>query len=67
MAHKLGAFYHIPHGIANALMIDIVLRFNASPTPIKMGTFPQYSYPHTLEKYAEIAEYLELGRRFKWR
>ena len=61
MAHKLGAFYHIPHGIANALMIDIVLRFNASKTPTKMGTFPQYSYPHTLERYAEVADYLGLG------
>ncbi len=61
MAHKLGAFYHIPHGIANALIIDIVLRFNASKTPTKMGTFPQYSYPHTLERYAEVADYLGLG------
>ena len=61
MAHKLGAFFHIPHGIANALMIDLVLRFNASETPIKMGTFPQYSYPHTLRRYAEVAENLGLG------
>ena len=61
MAHKLGAFYHIPHGVANALMIDKVLRFNASPTPVKMGTFPQYGYPHTLERYAEVADYLGLG------
>ncbi len=60
MAHKLGAFYHIPHGIANALMIDEVIRFNSSETPVKMGTFPQYSYPHTLRRYAEIAEYLNL-------
>ncbi len=58
MAHKLGAFYHIPHGIANALMIDEVLRFNADPTPRKMGTFSQYDHPHTLEKYAEAADYL---------
>ena len=58
MAHKLGAFYHIPHGIANALMIDEVLRFNADPTPRKMGTFSQYDHPHTLEKYAEVADYL---------
>ena len=49
MAHKLGAFHHLPHGVANALMIDEVLRFNASETPTKMGTFPQYAYPHTLE------------------
>lgn len=61
MAHKLGAFYHIPHGIANALMIDEVIRFNSSDTPVKMGTFPQYSYPHTLKRYAEISDYLGLG------
>ena len=61
MAHKLGAFYHIPHGIANALMIDEVIRFNSSETPVKMGTFPQYSYPHTLKRYAEISDYLGLG------
>ena len=58
MAHKLGAFYHLPHGVANALMIDEVLRFNASETPTKMGTFPQYDHPHTLERYAEVADYL---------
>lgn len=61
MAHKLGAFYHIPHGIANALMIEEVLRFNASETPVKMGTFSQYSYPHTLSRYAQIADALNLG------
>ena len=58
MAHKLGAFHHLPHGVANALMIDEVLRFNASETPTKMGTFPQYGYPHTLARYAEVADYL---------
>ena len=58
MAHKLGAFYHLPHGIANALMIDEVLRFNASETPAKMGTFSQYDHPHTLARYAEVADYL---------
>ncbi len=58
MAHKLGAFHHLPHGIANALMIDEVLRFNASEVPTKMGTFPQYEYPHTLARYAEVADYL---------
>lgn len=58
MAHKLGAFHHLPHGIANALMIDEVLRFNASETPNKMGTFSQYDHPHTLARYAEIADYL---------
>ena len=60
MAHKLGAFHHIPHGIANALMLDEVLRFNSAETPTKMGTFPQYSYPHTLALYAEVADYLGL-------
>ncbi len=58
MAHKLGAFHHLPHGVANALMIDEVLRFNASETPTKMGTFPQYDHPHTLERYAQIADAL---------
>lgn len=58
MAHKLGAFHHLPHGIANALMIDEVLRFNADPVPTKMGTFSQYQYPHTLERYCEVADYL---------
>ncbi len=58
MAHKLGAFHHLPHGIANALMIDEVIRFNASETPRKMGTFPQYAYPHTMARYAEIADSL---------
>ncbi len=58
MAHKLGAFHHLPHGIANALMIVHVLRFNAAETPRKMGTFPQYDHPHTLARYAEVADYL---------
>ena len=58
MAHKLGAFHHLPHGVANALMIDEVLRFNAEEVPVKMGTFPQYDHPHTLARYAEVAEYL---------
>ena len=61
MAHKLGAFHHIAHGIANALMLDLVLRYNASEVPDKMGTFPQYAYPHTLRRYAEVAEALGLG------
>ena len=60
MAHKLGSVYHLPHGVANALMIDEVLRFNASETPTKMGTFPQYGYPQALSKYAEAAEHLGL-------
>lgn len=58
MAHKLGAFHHLPHGVANALMIDEVLRFNSSEKPVKMGTFPQYDHPHTLARYAEVADYL---------
>ena len=61
MAHKLGAFHHLPHGVANALMINEVLRFNSAETPAKMGTFPQYDHPHTLSRYAEIADYLGLG------
>lgn len=58
MAHKLGAFHHLPHGVANALMISHVLRFNAAEVPAKMGTFPQYDHPHTLRRYAEIADFL---------
>ena len=61
MAHKLGAFHHLPHGVANALMINEVLRFNSSEAPTKMGTFPQYDHPHTLRRYAEVAESLGLG------
>ena len=61
MAHKLGAFHHLPHGVANALIIDEVIRFNASETPVKMGTFSQYSYPHTGARYAEIADALGLA------
>ncbi len=60
MAHKLGAFFNLPHGVANALMIEEVIRFNSSNTPVKMGTFPQYTHPHTIEKYADIAKYLGL-------
>ncbi len=61
MAHKLGAFHHLPHGVANALMIEEVLRFNAAEAPAKMGTFSQYDHPHTLARYAEIADHLGLG------
>lgn len=60
MAHKLGAAYHLPHGVANALLINEVIRYNASETPVKMGTFSQYSHPHTLARYAEIADALGL-------
>ena len=61
MAHKLGAFHHLPHGVANALMIEEVLRFNAAEAPAKMGTFSQYDHPKTLERYAEVADALGLG------
>lgn len=61
MAHKLGAFFHLPHGVANALMIEEVIRFNASDVPAKMGTFSQYDHPHTLLRYGEVADYLGLG------
>ena len=63
MAHKLGAFHHLPHGVANALMIDYVLRFNAAEVPTKMGTFPQYDHPHTLARYAEVADALGVQGR----
>ena len=58
MAHKLGAFHNLPHGVANALLITEVIRFNAVDTPVKMGTFSQYDHPHTFERYIEIADYL---------
>ncbi|MBZ4670523.1 MAG: acetaldehyde dehydrogenase / alcohol dehydrogenase [Clostridiales bacterium] len=58
MAHKLGAFHHLPHGVANALLITEVMKYNATETPKKMGTFSQYQYPHVLERYAEIADFL---------
>ena len=61
MAHKLGAFHHLPHGVANALLINEVIRFNSAEVPTKMGTFSQYDHPHTLSRYAEIADTLGLG------
>ena len=61
MAHKLGAFHHIAHGLANALMMDEVIRFNACPAPTRMGTFPQYDHPHTMARYAQIADALGCG------
>ncbi|WP_313581042.1 bifunctional acetaldehyde-CoA/alcohol dehydrogenase [Lacrimispora sp.] len=57
MAHKLGAYHHLPHGVANALLITLVMEFNACEVPTKMGTFPQYEYPHTLARYAECARF----------
>ncbi len=61
MAHKLGSFFNLPHGIANALMICEVIRFNSSEVPTRMGTFPQYSHPDTLKRYAQLADALSLG------
>lgn len=61
MAHKLGAFHHLPHGVANAVLLTDVMRYNADPRPQKMGTFSQYAYPHTLERYAEVARSLGLS------
>ena len=61
MAHKLGAFHHLPHGVANAVLLTDVMRYNAAPRPQKMGTFSQYAYPHTLERYAEVARFLGLS------
>ena len=61
MAHKLGAYHHIPHGVANALMMNEVLMFNSKEAPTKMGTFSQYDHPHTLRRYAQIAEALGIG------
>ena len=60
LAHKLGAFHHLPHGIANALVLTDVMKYNAAEVPTKMGTFPQYQYPHTLARYAEIGRYVGL-------
>ena len=57
MAHKLGAYHHLPHGIANAVILTDVIRYNAAEVPTKMGTFSQYQYPHTLERYAECAHF----------
>lgn len=57
MAHKLGAFHHLPHGVANALLITQIMKYNAVSVPTKMGTFPQYQYPHTLERYVECANF----------
>ena len=58
LGHKLGAYHHLPHGYCVSLMLRTVMKFNAGEQPTKMGTFPQYKYPHTLRRYAEIAEAL---------
>lgn len=60
MAHKLGAFHGLPHGVANALLINQVIKFNSSEQPTKMGTFPQYDHPNTMSRYAQVADYLGL-------
>ncbi|MGL4910641.1 MAG: bifunctional acetaldehyde-CoA/alcohol dehydrogenase [Cetobacterium sp.] len=62
MAHKLGAAFHIPHGTANALLLDEVIRFNATDKPFKMAGFAQYKYPNAKERYAKLADYLELTK-----
>ena len=61
MAHKLGAFHHIPHGVANALLIKEVIKYNAADAPRKQAAFPQYKYPNAAWRYARIADYLHLG------
>ncbi len=58
MAHKLGSYHHLPHGMANALLLPYVMRFNAVEAPTKMGTFPQYDHPVCLHRYAEVADML---------
>jgi acetaldehyde dehydrogenase/alcohol dehydrogenase len=61
LAHKLGSMFHVPHGLANALMISHVIRYNATDAPFKQAIFPQYRYPNAKERYAQIADYLKLG------
>ncbi len=61
MAHKLGAYHHLPHGVANALLIEHVMRYNADPAPVKMGTFSQYPYPHAKERYCEVARFVGIA------
>jgi acetaldehyde dehydrogenase/alcohol dehydrogenase len=63
LAHKLGSTFHVPHGLANALMISHVIRYNATDAPFKQAIFPQYTYPHAKQRYAEIADFLHLGGR----
>lgn len=65
LGHKLGAYHHLPHGVCVSLMLDEVIRFNASEVPTKMGTFPQYEYPHTLDRYLEIADLLKVTGKDK--
>ena len=63
MAHKLGAFHHLPHGVANALLISLVVDFNSAEVPPKMGTFSQYQYPHTRARYAECARFCGISAK----
>ncbi|MFN3927250.1 MAG: bifunctional acetaldehyde-CoA/alcohol dehydrogenase [Pseudanabaenaceae cyanobacterium] len=63
LAHKLGSTFHVPHGLANALMISHVIRYNATDAPFKQAIFPQYTHPHAKQRYAEIADFLGLGGR----
>lgn len=63
LAHKLGAFHHLPHGVANALLITHVMKFNISEAPVKMGTFSQYAYPQTLGRYVEIANFIGINEK----
>ena len=66
MGHKLGAYHHLPHGITVSLVLNDVMRFNAEEAPVKMGTFPQYDHPHTLRRYAEIAEAVGITGENDW-
>lgn len=61
MAHKVGASFHVPHGLANAALISHVIKYNATDNPFKQATFPQYKYPNAVTRYAEIADALHLG------
>ena len=61
MAHKLGAYHHLPHGVANALLIELVMRYNADPAPVKMGTFSQYPYPMAKERYCQMAKFIGIS------
>ena len=61
LAHKLGAFHHLPHGMANSLVLNEVIRFNACDAPTKQAAFAQYKYPNAACRYAKIADYLGLG------
>ncbi|MDR0914745.1 MAG: bifunctional acetaldehyde-CoA/alcohol dehydrogenase [Oscillospiraceae bacterium] len=61
MAHKVGAYHHLPHGVANGILLPYVIAYNSTDVPVKMGTFSQYAYPHAKERYAEMSDFLGLG------